>query len=274
MPRKVFHAIRQLYGYMSFNKRRFGILTTFSATYLFKRDDEDTLYISKGIAANQLVPLTLLEAITRLLLNDNPPAEEDLPQAEPTCTRQSKAKPSRGDNDQNASIVATELDEIPVAIKTVDTCKRPELLDELYHECDAYTALEAVQGDCIPILVRPAPVVLWEGMLDGLVLSLNNGRTLEEMGMDGIATIPLECRVQAVRDLREIHSLGDLHGSLAMRNLIWCQDGRPRIVFVDFGRAIASGDISDGQFKSKEYVLRCILQIHENGDAIPVECVR
>ncbi|RHY19312.1 hypothetical protein DYB32_010246, partial [Aphanomyces invadans] len=134
---------------------------------------------------------------------------------------------------------------------------------------DAYTALEAVQGDCIPILVRPAPVVLWEGMLDGLVLSLITGRTLEEMGMDGIATIPLECRVQAVRDLREIHSLGVLHGDLAMRNLIWCQDGSPRIFFVDFGQAIATGGISDGQFKSEEDALRCILQIH--GDA--VECV-
>ncbi|RHY18314.1 hypothetical protein DYB32_010401, partial [Aphanomyces invadans] len=197
MPRKVFHAIRQLYGYMSFNKRRFGILTTFTTTYLFKRDGEGKLFISKGIAANQLVPLTLLEAITRLLLNGNPHAEEDLSEAEPTppkdpfaqeMPKQSKApwtktenmskkpKPkkrkapdSQAPSDQDerelvlitdlpdyhviagggsVSIVASELDEIPVAIKTVDTCKRPELLDELYHECDAYTALEAVQGDC------------------------------------------------------------------------------------------------------------------------------
>ncbi|RHY18873.1 hypothetical protein DYB32_010318, partial [Aphanomyces invadans] len=165
----------------------------------------------------------------------------------------------------SVSIVASELDEIPVAIKAVDTCKRPELLDELYHECDAYTALEAVQGDCIPILVRPAPVVLWEGMLDGLVLSLITGRTLEEMGMDGIATIPLECREQAVRDLRKIHSLGVLHGSLAMRNLIWCQDDRPRIVFVDFGRAIMCSDAKDGWFKLEEDALRDMLQIRDDG---------
>ncbi|ETW01723.1 hypothetical protein H310_06329 [Aphanomyces invadans] len=230
MPRKVFHAIRQLYGYMSFNKRRFGIFNTFTTTFLFKRDDEGTLFISKGIAANELVPLTLLEAITRLLLNDNPPAEEDLPQAEPTPPKDrfaqdnpNKAKPrgqqpeAPSEHDErelvliadlpdyhviatggSASIVATELDEIPVAIKTVDTCKSPKMLDELYHECDAYTTLEAVQGDCIPILVRPAPVVLWEGMLDGLVLSLNKGRTLDEMGMDEVATIPLECRMQTV----------------------------------------------------------------------------
>ncbi|KAG9398654.1 hypothetical protein AC1031_014436 [Aphanomyces cochlioides] len=106
-----------------------------------------------------------------------------------------------------------------------------------------------------PCCVRPAPVVLWEGMLDGLVLSMIKGRTLEEMGMDGIATIPLECRQQAVQDLRKIHSLGVLHGDMAERNLIWCEDDRPRIVFVDFGRAVTSCNVEDGRLKYEEYEL-------------------
>ncbi|CAK4683503.1 unnamed protein product [Aphanomyces euteiches] len=270
LPRKVYDAVRQMYGYMPMNKRRYGILTTFSTTFLFKRDHDGKLYISKGLAANRYDPMTVLEAITRLLLKKNPPADEDLSEARSSLVnylyaqeipkqskstakktkKKSKPPPSkkRRANDTqapseevdrdlvlitdlpnyhvigyggSASVIATELDDIPVAIKAVDTCKKPELLDELQHECDIYAALEALQGDSIPILVRPAPVVLWEGMLDGLVFSLIKGQTLEAMGMDGIATIPLECRQQAVQeDLRKIHSLGVLHGDIAERNLI------------------------------------------------------
>ncbi|KAG9405689.1 hypothetical protein AC1031_003600 [Aphanomyces cochlioides] len=316
IPRKVYDAVRQLYGYTSINKRRYGILTTFTTTFLFKRDHGGKLFISKGLAANRYDPMTVLEAITRLLLKKNPPADEDLSEAGSSSVRdpyaqeipkqsksamkktkkKSKQPPSKkhkandtqapseeGDRDLvlitdlpnyhviagggSASVVATELDDIPVAIKAVDTCKKPELLDELQHECDTYAVLEALQGDCIPILARPAPVVLWDGMLEGLVLSLIKGQTLEAMGTDGIASIPLECRLQAVLDLRKIHSLGVLHGDIAERNLIWCQDDRPRIVFVDFGRAMTSCDVEDVQLEWEECGLRDILQIHDNDDA-------
>ncbi|KAH9121909.1 hypothetical protein LEN26_010465 [Aphanomyces euteiches] len=292
IPRKVFHAVRQLYGYMSCNKRRYGILTTFTTTFLFKRDHDGKLYISKGIAANRYDPMTVLEAITRLLLTKNPPADEDLSEAGSSPQIRGKenkkevqatnTKKRRANNDTqahceeddrelilindlpnyhviagggSASVIVTELDDISVAIQAVDTCKKPELLDELQRECGAYAALETLQGACIPILVRPAPVVLWEGMLDGLVLSMIKGRTLEEMGMDGVATIPLECRKQAIQDLRKIHSLGVLHGDMAERNLIWCEEGRPRIVFVDFGRAVTSCNDEDGRLKYEEYEL-------------------
>ncbi|CAK4316190.1 unnamed protein product [Aphanomyces euteiches] len=212
IPRKVFHAVRQLYGYMSCNKRRYGILTTFTTTFLLKRDHDGKLYISKGIAANRYDPMTVLEAITRLLLTKKPPADDDLSEAgsspvkDPYAQEMPKLSKSTGketkkkaNNDTqahceeddrelilindlpnyhviagggNASVIVTELDDISVAIKAVDTCKKPELLDELQRECGAYAALETLQGACNPILVRPAPVVLWEGMLDGLVLSM------------------------------------------------------------------------------------------------------
>ncbi|CAK4488895.1 unnamed protein product [Aphanomyces euteiches] len=149
--RKVFHAVRQLYGYMATNNSRYGILTTFTTTFLFKQDYQGKLFISKGLAADKFDPITVLEAIAR--------------------------------------------------------------------------------------------------------------QTLEKMGLDGIATIPLECRQQAVQDLRKIHSLGVLHGDMAERNLIWCEDDRPRIVFVDFGRAVTSCDVEDGRLKYEEYELCGILQI-------------
>ncbi|CAK4958927.1 unnamed protein product [Aphanomyces euteiches] len=190
--RKVFHAVRQLYGYMATNNSRYGILTTFTTTFLFKQDYQGKLFISKGLAADKFDPITVLEAIA---------------------------------------------------------------------QCDAYVALKTLQGVCIPKLVRHAPVVLWEGILDGLVLSFIKGQTLEKMGLDGIATIPLECRQQAVQDLRKIHSLGVLHGDMAERNLIWCEDDRPRIVFVDFGCAVTSCDVEDGRLKYEEYELCGILQI-------------
>ncbi|CAK4074723.1 unnamed protein product, partial [Aphanomyces euteiches] len=316
IARKVFHAARQLYGYMASNNSRYGILTTFTTTFLFKQNNNDKLFISKGLAVDGFDPMTVLEAIARLLLICHLPAANDLSEAElcmikdpsaqemPTPSKSAGKKkkkkskkpkkhkandtqaPSEVDERElvlitdlpnyhviagggSASIVATELDDIPVAIKVVDTCKKPDLLDELQRECDAYAVLEALQGDCIPMLVRPAPVVLWEGMLDGLVLSMIKGRTLEEMGMDGLATIPLECRHQAVQDLRKIHSLGVLHGDMAERNLIWCEDDRPRIVFVDFGRAVTSCNVQDDRLKYEEYELCGMLQIRyvDNSDS-------
>ncbi|KAH9069253.1 hypothetical protein Ae201684P_004942 [Aphanomyces euteiches] len=290
--RKVFHAVRQLYGYMATNNSRYGILTTFTTTFLFKQDYQGKLFISKGLAADKFDPITVLEAIARLLLIDHLPAGKDLSEAKlptimnPSAQEMSKPSKSAGKKkrsprnqrekgtkpatprhlrkkttESSASIVSTELDDIPVAIKAVDTCKKPALLDELQQECDAYVALKTLQGVCIPKLVRHAPVVLWEGILDGLVLSFIKGQTLEKMGLDGIATIPLECRQQAVQDLRKIHSLGVLHGDMAERNLIWCEDDRPRIVFVDFGRAVTSCDVEDGRLKYEEYELCGILQI-------------
>ncbi|CAK4103319.1 unnamed protein product [Aphanomyces euteiches] len=243
--RKVFHAVRQLYGYMATNNSRYGILTTFTTTFLFKQDYQGKLFISKGLAADKFDPITA------------PSEEDDRELVLITDLPNYHVIASGG----SASIVSTELDDIPVAIKAVDTCKKPALLDELQQECDAYVALKTLQGVCIPKLVRHAPVVLWEGILDGLVLSFIKGQTLEKMGLDGIATIPLECRQQAVQDLRKIHSLGVLHGDMAERNLIWCEDDRPRIVFVDFGRAVTSCDVEDGRLKYEEYELCGILQI-------------
>ncbi|CAK4638553.1 unnamed protein product [Aphanomyces euteiches] len=330
--RKVFHAVRQLYGYMATNNSRYGILTTFTTTFLFKQDYQGKLFISKGLAADKFDPITVLEAIARLLLIDHLPAGKDLSEAKlptimnPSAQEMSKPSKSAGkkkkkskkptrkrhkasdtqapseEDDRelvlitdlpnyhviasggSASIVSTELDDIPVAIKAVDTCKKPALLDELQQECDAYVALKTLQGVCIPKLVRHAPV-------------------------------------QAVQDLRKIHSLGVLHGDMAERNLIWCEDhawrcilwrvfgplacsfrvklvlgpphyhdtfqtwqtwrvdvfmgsrdaraksqqtrreDRPRIVFVDFGRAVTSCDVEDGRLKYEEYELCGILQI-------------
>ncbi|KAF0717118.1 Aste57867_2481 [Aphanomyces stellatus] len=159
--------------------------------------------------------------------------------------------------------MATELDGMSVAIKSVDSFKQPEMLDQLQAECAAYTVLMSLQGDCIPILVRPAPVMLWEGLLDGIVLSLVTGRTLEAMGDDGIASIPRACRQRSLQDLDKIHKLGVLHGDIADRNLILheVEGCPPRIVFVDFGFAETNCSANDVRFKGEVYNLCRILQL-------------
>ncbi|KAF0697173.1 Aste57867_12167 [Aphanomyces stellatus] len=245
LERKVVHAICQLYGYMSWNKKRFGILSTFTSTYLFKREDGGNLFISQCLVIDRADPMPVLEAIARLLLADN--ASEDLkpaasspvkPPAKWTHTPPFTSTRASAHDDReilpieslpdyaaiaggnSGTVIATQVDGEPVAIKTVDTFKHPQLLDELFTECAAYAALETLQGICIPTLVRPAPVMLSEGSIDGLVVSLVPGSTLEEMDVDGIAAIPRACRERAVHDLREIHKLAVLHGDVAERNLI------------------------------------------------------
>ncbi|KAF0701263.1 Aste57867_8257 [Aphanomyces stellatus] len=101
--------------------------------------------------------------------------------------------------------------------------------------------------------------MLSEGSLDGLVVSLVPGSTLEEIGADGIAAIPRTCREFGVQDLRKIHDLGVLHGDVADRNLILHNvKGRcPRIFFVGFGRA----DADDINFEGEVYALPEILQL-------------
>ncbi|KAG9398653.1 hypothetical protein AC1031_014435 [Aphanomyces cochlioides] len=85
IARKVFHAVRQLYGYMASNNSRYGILTTFTTTFLFKQNYNGKLFISKGLAADGFDPMTVLEAIARLLLISHLPAAKDLSEAE-LCT--------------------------------------------------------------------------------------------------------------------------------------------------------------------------------------------
>jgi hypothetical protein len=46
---KVVKALQQIYGYMSYNYMRYGILTTYKSTYFLRRNGDSTLYISKPI---------------------------------------------------------------------------------------------------------------------------------------------------------------------------------------------------------------------------------
>lgn len=49
---KVVKALQQLYGYMSYNYMRYGILTTYKSTYFLRRKGNSTLAISKPIPLN------------------------------------------------------------------------------------------------------------------------------------------------------------------------------------------------------------------------------
>ncbi|KAF0699089.1 Aste57867_10325 [Aphanomyces stellatus] len=133
--------------------------------------------------------------------------------------------------------------------------------------------LDVVQGECIPKLIRPAPVMLYEGLNDGIVLSLVTGPTLEAIGVDAIAELPRSCCERGVHDLHKMHLLGVLHGDLVERTLILheIESCRPRLVFVDFGRAEINCSANDVRFNEEVNVLCVMLYLVGKDDAIQDE---
>ncbi|KAI9092133.1 hypothetical protein DFS34DRAFT_310848 [Phlyctochytrium arcticum] len=68
---KIHRAINQMYGYMTFNHTRYGVLTTYDNTYFLKRVYSELgghLEVSGPFTFDSANPYTVIEAYTTLLL--------------------------------------------------------------------------------------------------------------------------------------------------------------------------------------------------------------
>ncbi|CEP02523.1 Protein kinase domain-containing protein [Plasmodiophora brassicae] len=130
-------------------------------------------------------------------------------------------------------------DGVWAVVKEGDIMASPQCRAQLQHESMVYNRLCDLQGRSIPELIFDLPVVLYRGVLEGIVMC--------DVGMDAvdpefICHIAYGVRLQLLQALESIHRAGVLHSDIAARNVVYCIDPE-RLMIVDFGDAIldASG---------------------------------
>ncbi|KAJ3271053.1 hypothetical protein HK104_004753 [Borealophlyctis nickersoniae] len=248
---KVVKLIHQLYGYMSFNHQRFGVISTFDNTWFCRRVDSVTggvLEIAGPYTYMGKNPYILEAYLAFLLLVD-----EQWFYASPTSSPapQRKKQPIgiqpdryllqpldindlhfiRGrDRSRVGVVVEGTIRGRDAIFKCVDKTKHADYAAELERETKIYQHLEPLQGGRIPNLF--GFVTLW-GILDILVLEPAGIRIEEEVCM---ALGGEDCIKQKMKEaLREVHSCGVLHGDVRLQNFLW--DGKGAVRVIDFGQA-------------------------------------
>jgi hypothetical protein len=241
---KVSRAICQLWGYMTVNHLKYGILTTFNETFFLKREfreDQGTskLEISPGvrIGDSQTPIVGALCYFTSLLLESHLYTS---PYSTPTMPRKNPVQLNKYEvanvnlydfhfsapTDFKAHHVLSGqyLQNKPSLLKLLDTTKSG-LSSMFWTELEAYQRLDELQGNVVPILEQSY-----------LMSSFLFAFALEDCGNP--ITQPQLHRMydQVVRALKSIHKKGVVHGDIALRNIL-INSSESRVVLVDFGLA-------------------------------------
>jgi hypothetical protein len=261
-PRCATRAISQIYGYMSVNNFRYGILTTYEATYFLRRvkcqgnEDGSTLEITNAVYRSQTRAshgFTLMEAMVAFILL----AEDSFLFGSPYSTPDLNHRASLpkivdihvfqeiklGDiyfgqkitHGQLGSIVFGNLrgqpDRLNV-VKLVDASKSSDIADKLVHEVNMYKVLQRLQGLDIPKVVASIKINNW---MFGLVQRHCGVPISKSVFWANFGRI----RAQVER----IHQMGVAHRDLKFDNILVDDNGK--VTIIDFTESIFA---SDGSF--------------------------
>jgi predicted Ser/Thr protein kinase len=131
----------------------------------------------------------------------------------------------------------------PIALKTADIAKHPEMLPELQNEVSVYEELSELQGKAIPRLVC-------HGYVEAVLYCV---------GLSVCGTVPkklTEQQKQRLLDILEsIHQIGILHNDIREENILVDESGNPFII--DFGFATRSSLVAD-QLEERDLLQRLI----------------
>jgi serine/threonine protein kinase len=261
---KVSRAICQLWGYMTVNHLKYGILTTFNETFFLKREfcEEQgvKLEISPGIRIGdpQTPIVGALCYFTSLLLESH---LYTLP-----CSSLSKSTYKCEDKDAvqlnkyevanvNLSdfhftvptdfkahhvVVGQHLQGKPSLLKLLDTTQHNSS-SMFLAELQAYERLDELQGAVIPTLEQSY-----------LISNSLFAFALEDCGNPITQSQLRKMHDQVAQALKSIHAKGVVHGDIALRNIL-INSLENRVVLIDFG--LAKFFVSNGQEKEG---LECI----------------
>lgn len=140
------------------------------------------------------------------------------------------------------------------AIKVMGQCSRWEPAGSYQYEHRVYQQLEKLQGSCVPRVLGHGLIAYYDEYF--LALELLQGMPLARLPQ------PLEPAVWegAVAALRQVHTLGVLHGDVRLENFVAVPVGaegevRWRVVVLDFDRAYLSAS-SDALRKERAELRR------------------
>ena len=270
--------LHQLFGYLSHNSLKYGVLTTYAKTWFLKRDCSK-LYVSPTFSFNNTDPTVFQSYAYIINLACSNHFDVPAPQSpEPETDEDSSSQSSCGCIGNNilsktinldhflrrsflgcgwtGTVFRAELDNEEVAIKIVDLSQHPEYEDEILTEVVTYDTLKELQGNCIPKL----KVAGFDGMLFVIAMELV-GSPLE------VERTNHEERLTIVDKLSLIHSFGILHGDVRIDNILINYDSYGfKVYFIDFAASKRTSKKSDfaKEMKQLKALLELLVSISTN----------
>jgi hypothetical protein len=252
---KASRAVTQLWGYLSVNNLKYGILTTFNDTFFFKREfSEDQnisrLEISRSVSiGDPSVPIVgALCYFFSLLLESHlyapPYSTQILPRKSPV--KLNKYEVAQVDISHFRFGIATDFqkgtnvilgDYAPgnsALFKFLDSTKKGSTT-MFFTELEAYKRLDELQGTIVPNLKQSY-------LMSGFLFCF----ALQDCGQEISQSQFKEFYDQIVSALKAVHQKGVLHGDIALRNILIDSSGT-KITIIDFGVASFYGPEPDGE---------------------------
>ena len=266
--------LSQIYGYMSLNHLKYGVLTTYNCTYFLRRipppsDAEvqlSTLQISPAIHSHSADGLSnrllfswlyLLHLLHSQEYLYNSPRGTQINSVVSSVKNLMQHKYEMLDMSPNhfkfskpfvyndaVSVVKGEFykdstSSIKCLFKIVDSSKLKENALELRNEVQVYSALESLQGTVIPVFYG------YYSILGGIHLI-----AIEDCGPSiPMTEISLESRNLFLTALEAFHSSRYLHGDIRLENFVYASNSTVKII--DFGRSKHADDKAE-QLKAAE----------------------
>ncbi|KAI9337318.1 hypothetical protein BDR26DRAFT_864187 [Obelidium mucronatum] len=267
---KITRALEQIFVYMTVNRHRYGVLTTFDQTWFIRRNDLATspvsltsqLEISQAISCRSVSPsLTLISAWMAFLLGIE--KNSDWLYASPRSSAVVKSLPKSypsyeisynsiqldglmkwdkiiGRSQTGVVAIGQFLTFNKVVFKTMDISKRPTGLAHFKREVEFYRQLEDLQGSVIPKFIAFGSI---GGMLQVLVL--------EDVGRPISLQEFKERKDEVVSLLKTLHEHHVNHGDLRLPNIMI--DGNNQVRLIDLGMASERlDDEDDDDFEVEE----------------------
>jgi hypothetical protein len=280
--KKIFHVVRQLYGQMFADDRRYGILHVYEVFFFCKRTQESTFMISRAFRRTATSPSVLQAIKTMVGFSDHiliggviHPKSASKAAKKPKKTQGSRlpasfhdtrggstasGKQGRRGTQGNASTKGKNLAaslypwdckvyDVTDNILLMKTSKYPSLLVKIQqnprkrHVADEMAHEAEVYAALGDNEAVQEAIVAFHGHSNHLGVAM----TCIEQEMDDLDDIGLEnvseaLKRSAVHAVSLLSDAGILHNDLELRNIVQSKDDPDRAKIIDFGRAVFTSD--------------------------------
>ncbi|KAI3633238.1 hypothetical protein MIR68_008776 [Amoeboaphelidium protococcarum] len=284
---KVKDAVQQIYGYMTANHFRYGILCTYERFYFLRRggsngQDRKLLEISDVVRYQQSQPFTAMKALCAIIHMAKTDFFMTSPFSTPIVTRKSLAV-TRGNlyikqqimfhdiqfgeriTRSSVGSIVTVGRNLELLMKIVDCWKDSNQgqIEKLKKEVKAYQLLAKLQGECIPTFHG---YFCGSGWAD-FILMKNVGTPVSMTTPDGTVqdTSQLEDEIKSsvYKILVKLHQLGVAHGDVRLPNVV--RDDQDQLYLIDFTEAVFKCD-GEEEFTSEcKKDLECLNNLFNGG---------
>ena len=254
--KSIYPEITQVYGYLSDNSLKYGILTNYTSTWFMCRPSIGTLMISPEIRCNKKSP-TLLRCFIYFLsllekgheITKSPESTPSSPRNNETISSSNHVFNTRASKKIRSSVpIELNIYELkqtvgmgssgkvfrwtykgqPVVVKLCDINQNKSGYKMMLAEVDVYERLNSIQGKFIPR-------IYFSGEVSNFFV----------ICMDFLEGVSMEPRDSMIKDKldeirKELKSFGVVHDDIRKENIIVSKDSR--VWLIDFGKCIVNNN--------------------------------